>query len=356
MARLPFQNWKSPLGLDRFFLALSPLWVFFFVLMFAEAMDKKSTFEVFGVMFVDGLPRILFSGLTQGHILLVLYRAFLNPIVYQRYKWRSVIGTLGTFGLALASQQFFLILFLANIFWLQYHYMMQHFGVGRMLTAPDRLANKTYRRFDLLFVALAFFSPIFWAAPDLIFNPEGIQKSMVSLNLHGFISFLMLLLETVTDGMNKYSLIIKMFFGAYLTYVWSLVLRKRERPSKLLFYCGFLLTNWVAFVVLQPAIGMFVAILLHSLQYYYLVSKTEKSAFPRMGVVFTQIVIVLSGLVAGVAFFLTSTDRTIELSTHLFPRVVLGIPLALNSLHFWMDGYVWKRPTSSLPPNQILKT
>ncbi len=279
-----------------------------------------------------------FQALTQGHVFLIFHRTFFNREVFTRYRSRIILGTTLVFLGALLNWWIFLLIALLNVFWLQYHFMRQHFGVSRMLGKKEYFSNIWLRRADLFFISLTFFVPPFLSRPDFLFSPGGINKILIAIGCGAAISPLMTLFETLVSIAFLVQVPAIMFSTAYLYYLW-----RYEGREKALFSTSLFAVFWSSWVLLSPEWGIGASIATHSLQYYYLVSKNREN--PKSGMSMALfLAFVFFAFCFGTLHLLFAEPDQIEASLFFEGRWLMAFVASVNILHFWMDGFAWKQP------------
>ena len=329
------------------FLVISPILALLIIAAGAGEITREAGFDFLGVQ-LHRAPLVIFLiFLTQGHVFLIFQRSMANREVFNRFKMKILIGTATVMSLAIFSNFFFLLFTFVNIFWLQHHFMMQNFGVNRLLGKSELLQSRGRRWMDLVFVFVTFFAPVLNSAPQIMFDPQSISSILLKINGISYIHGVMVFLEFAIKTAIALETPILILSFAYIGYLF-----KNETRLKAVFALSLMLGSWLPWLYFDPQLAIGVYILLHSIQYYYLVAKTsdvgasKKNSFIFLGWV-------AAALLFGSLYPFFASKEEITMDSNFNVRALNGFLAAVNLLHFWMDGFVWKRISMPVVQEQV---
>ena len=132
------------------------------------------------------------------------------------------------------------------------------------------------------------------------------------------------------------------FWLCYLARIFLQYRTDRLQLKKFLFALFLLGSTLFSFYFLPASLAVMASVVIHSLQYYYLVSKDQIKNNPAKGVAFAIMIPVLIGLSFGFFFGYFDQDAFLQNRSPAM-RFLCGLGIALGLIHFWMDSFIWKR-------------
>ena len=272
--------------------------------------------------------------ITNGHLVAVFPRAYLNREVFAANRFRlTVIPALLLLAL-FASPTVFIVAGIVAFFWDVHHSAMQTFGLARIYDFRAGNDRNALRRTDLVLNWLLYVGPIFWGASFLVHAEQ----------LGNFVDTPLTVLATAPGYLEGSQTIIRDIALAVwgVTIAWAVVnyrraMAKGYRPPahKMALIVGTGSVTFLAWGYLPPLIAFATINIHHALQYYAIVWLQEGkriTAFTRLGTTAAFAAFVLFTAVLALGY-----DFATRMDSHLW----LVPFLACSLLHFWYDGFVW---------------
>jgi len=323
-------------------LAISPLLVFLLVIAVQGPLSNRSDYNLLGGIMRVSVVFLFYSFFTQGHVTAVYYRALGDREVRQKTIWKTILSTLFLLIVVPFTKVGFFSGALIFVFWVNYHYVRQHFGVLRILSPKRRLGSKIERYLDTFFCFTVYLIPIFAYLPLVNFDPVALATYMEEAGFRSLISPLMALIEFCVKTSQW---LFPLFLPVWLIYIGRLFwvsFQRREGLDHVCFAATFAFLIIAGSLWLGPENTMLCSVFLHSVQYYYIVgtdfSKTQNST--------RKLLYSAAPILSSLAFGFLFTAFPIQLyMQYLIPRfmVLAGFGIAANLVHFYIDGYVWRR-------------
>jgi hypothetical protein len=336
---------------DSFYFLLSPLLCLLFVISVMSSPFMTGEVEIFSHQFSRPLFFLL-SALTTGHVISVFYRSYLNRKVFEKHKKKILlVPPIAILGLAI-SFDFLVLAGVAMIFWQMYHYALQHFGLIKIYDSKVKNFSKFQRRLDIIACIGFVFLPIFVGTTKFMQAFDRflyLEKTIFSFA----IPFLLRIADFIEGNKTVWLYSYFSLAGIYFFVLAYGGMRKKNLSiPKLVLMLQIFFVFSFGFMFFQPFVGVIALDLLHSVQYYGLLSLSERSSTSRVfglsNVNYLQPVtlgaVVFLGLGFGIfsVFFDDVPASPPDMHWTLFPfAIVIGV----NCLHFWMDSFIWGRDT-----------
>lgn len=288
--------------------------------------------------------------ITQGHVASVVVRSHLNKKIFEQHRARLVIVPIVLLAAMNLSNAVFIGLAVFQGFWNNFHFARQHFGIARLLPGRAGPVSAFDRWADLILCLSIQFLPVMVRTPDF-FGMLSQDRPLTVAGLtalipvfHAIIAFM-----RATHGLTLLTLlaVVLGYFGYHG--VSALLGKPRMSGRKAVFMLSLTVLYVGGWLFIDPWLAIWGAILLHSVQYYGLLSVTERasvgSRFNLARPLATAAV--TAALVLGIGFgFGWVTLRGVNPALLLNPSDRAGVLLyafinAVNLLHFWFDGFIW---------------
>src|SRR4026208_1679048 len=279
----------------------------------------------------------------MGHHLPGMIRAYGDRALFERFKWRFILAPL--FLLAVCTAFFWWDLkgiLLVVFFWGVWHGLMQTYGFCRIYDAKTETFDALTRRLD-------FAMCVIWFATAVALSPYRLSDTLDTYYMCGgpFIPP-----SVVHHGQQLFllaAITVSVLFLLHFGRLW--VIGKRPNPVKVA-----LLVTSIAFwwycnnLVANILVGIALFEVFHDVQYLSLVwiynrNRVEKDSniggfmrfvFRRSGS--------LIGLYVGLVFAYGSLSYfNAHLGIDTVKRILTGVVTASTLLHFYYDGFIWKR-------------
>jgi hypothetical protein len=337
---------------DSIVFIFSPLICLLFVLSLAGTPWLTGEVALFGFLLAQ--PALFaFTVLNQGHVASVLVRSHLNRAVFRRHRTKILLAPALLLLAMNVWQPIFVGCLILMGFWNLYHYALQNFGIARFYDARVGIFSRQERAFDLLACLLITLLPIAIGSENflnLLNEPEKLEAARLAFLIPVFFAvgtyfseqrpFLELVFFSVSGAYFLY-------YGARAAYGRPVSWRKLLFMSQLMLLVGF---GWIHF---QWFVGFLGITLLHSVQYYGLLSISERKAVAeRLGNLKTSTALwVTPALVLAIGilfgYYSATIDpmpvKPVEASWHVFP---FSLVVMMNLVHFWFDGFIWGRESA----------
>ncbi|MBA3542948.1 MAG: tetratricopeptide repeat protein [Chthoniobacterales bacterium] len=278
----------------------------------------------------------------MGHHLPGMIRAYGDPALFERFKWRFIFAPIFLLTVCVAFTWWDLKgIVLVVFFWGVWHGMMQTYGFCRIYDAKMGSFAALTRRLDLATCAI-------WFAAAVLLSSSRMTDTLRAYYASGAPVIPPWFLHGLQQGVLFSAIAISILFLLNFSRMW--IQGKRPNPVKLAllgtsisfwWFCN----NWVTNIL--AGIALFEVF--HDVQYLSLVwiynrNRVEKDSsiggfmrfvFRRSGS--------LVGLYIGLVFAYGSLGYFAErIDIDTIKRVLIGIVAASGLLHFYYDGFIWK--------------
>ncbi len=217
------------------------------------------------------------TAVTMGHVVAVFYRSHFNEKVLQMHRAKILfVPPLFIFALAL-SFDFLMLAAVVMLFWQTYHYALQHFGLIRIYHSKVGNFSKLQLKLDILACITFVFFPIlagtskFMLAFDRFFY---LQNTVFSFFLPHMLAVAEFLDRNKSIWMYLHFLLAALYFGFT---IFLGVKNRKVSAQKIGFMAQLFAVFSLGFLFFQPIIGILALDLLHSIQYYGLLSLSERN-------------------------------------------------------------------------------
>ncbi len=278
----------------------------------------------------------------MGHHLPGMIRAYGDPVLFQRFKWRFILAPL--FLLAVCVAFFWWDLkgiLLVVFFWGVWHGLMQTYGFCRIYDAKTGTFDALTRRLD-------FAMCLIWFATAVALSPYRLSDTLDTFYMCGGLFIPPSVVQHGQQLILFAAIAVSILFVLHFVRLW--IIGKRPNPVKVA-----LLVTSIAFwwycnnLVANILVGIALFEVFHDVQYLSLVwiynrNRVEKDSniggfmrfvFRRSGS--------LIGLYVGLVFAYGSLSYVnSQLGIDTVKRILTGVVTASTLLHFYYDGFIWK--------------
>lgn len=307
-------------GWDLFFFLLSPLFA-----LGIGAGTLRASPEVVSV------KQSFIAVFVLAHVLAGCFRAYGDPAVFHRFRFRFTLIPLAALILMAASPVALALGVAAVAVWDVHHSSAQTFGLARIYDARHGNDPRQGRSLDLLLNYLLYAGPIL-AGATLLSHLDA---------FYGFVA----VGDTALTSVPAWARVLHpalgtavVLGGALLVTLYVLSFRRftaagyKVAPQKLLLYATTAMASTVSWGALPFLEAVFVMKLFHSLQYFGLVAWSEGR---RAG----SAPLLLARLAAPALLF--GSFGTAMRQAPEPNSVGLALLTTITLLHFWSDGFMW---------------
>src|SRR5947209_8273791 len=278
----------------------------------------------------------------MGHHLPGMIRAYGDPALFQRFKWRFICAPIllvvvcAAFSL-LDLKGSLLVTFVSPV----WHRMMQTYGFCRIYDAKVGSFAELTRRLDFALCGI-------WFATAVLLSPQRMTDTLESYYAAGGPLIPPNLLRAAQQGLLALALAVS---GVFLVnFIWMWMQGKRPSPVKLVLLVTSISFWWYCNnIVASVLVGIALFEVFHDVQYLSLVwiynrkrVESDRSIGGFMRFVFRR-----SGALVGVYVGLVLAYGGLSLSKSYvgidaIKRILTGVVTASALLHFYYDGFIWK--------------
>jgi len=295
-----------------------------------------------GVFSSREIAIFLLAFFTFGHHFPTFLRAYGDRELFERFKWRFLLGPPLLFGAALwfdANQLHGLLIFVA--LWDIWHVLMQHYGFMRIYDSKAGAVGATTSWLDWAlsiswYVALIAVSPHY--SHNLLARAYDTGLPLIPAEVVAF----------VRTGLLSVSALITLAYVGYHLNEW-----RAGRPvswRKLTLLSIFLGATWYLYVGLNDfLVGFTVWSAFHCIQYYGIVWVYSRNRVVKKGPVagFVKFLfrpsVVLVALYAGLILAYGGINYLAPAVPDAFlQRLLIAYIVTSNAMHYYFDGFIWK--------------
>src|SRR6266436_1389303 len=278
----------------------------------------------------------------MGHHLPGMIRAYGDPALFQRFRWRFIFAPIFLVVVCAAFSIWDLKgIVLVAFVWGVWHGMMQTYGFCRIYDAKVGSFAQLTRRLDFALCGI-------WFATAVLLSPQRMTDTLESYYAAGGPFIPPALLRAAQQGLLTVALAIS---GVFLVnFVWMWLQGKRPSPVKLVLLVTSISFWWYCNkIVASVLVGIALFEVFHDVQYLSLVwiynrkrVESDRSIGGFMRFVFRR-----SGALVGVYVGLVLAYGGLSLSKSYVgidavKRILTGVVTASALLHFYYDGFIWK--------------
>ena len=291
---------------------------------------------------------IFLTALIQGHLVLVLVRAYLNPKVRQAHWRRFIWAPIVLVGIQVLSPWMCVTLSVLAVYWDVYHSGLQTFGFGRIYDARAGNDPLQGRSLDKVFNLIMYVAPILAGANLIEHVTTWRQFGLVGAT--GLAGIPELVVQArpmlVRVGVSVTLL------GAII-YAAGLVRLRRQGYRmplpKALLYCNTSVVAVLAWGFLDPLYAFFAMNTFHAVQYYAVVWAMESKGLMkrlawqgrRNARALLLFLVVGATLAYGYVLPFVAELSGADPSARNLGYWSLVIMNAVSIMHFWFDGFIW---------------
>src|SRR3989440_980556 len=278
----------------------------------------------------------------MGHHLPGMIRAYGDPALFQRFKWRFIFAPIF---LVVVCTIFFLWdlkgIVLIVFIWGVWHGMMQTYGFCRIYDAKVGSFAELTRRLDFALCGIWFATAVLLSSQRMTDTFETYYAAGGPFIPPGF-------LRAAQQGLLAFALLVSAVFLANFIRMWTS--GKRPSPVKLVLLITSISFWWYCNnIVASVLVGVALFEVFHDVQYLSLVwiynrkrVETDSSIGGFMRFVFRR-----SGSLVGVYVGLIFAYGALgyfksSIGIDTVKRMLTGVVTASALLHFYYDGFIWK--------------
>jgi hypothetical protein len=291
---------------------------------------------------------IFLVAVIQGHLLLVLVRANLNPKVRGQFPRRFLLAPLFLMGIQILSPWACIGLSVLAVYWDVYHSSLQTFGFGRIYDGRAGNDPLQGRRMDMVFNIVVYIAPILAGANLIEHVTTWEQFSLVGATaLAGapeWVASVRPMLVQIGIGVTLVGVV------GYGLGLWRMRQQGYRMPwPKAVLYANTGVVSVLAWGLMDPIYAFFVMNLFHAVQYYAIVWAMEsKGLSQRLG--FHEraqgkglLLFLVVGFTLAYGYllpFITSSVGS-DPNSYNLGFWALAVMNTVSILHFWYDGFIW---------------
>jgi hypothetical protein len=328
---------------DWFWIILSPLWAISLGLLMSQGLFQ-TTASFFDT--TESAAFFFYMAITQGHLLITVFRTHANQAVLQRFFWRFTLIPMFVWFGAVSSHWLFVGLFVLMTFWDVYHSALQVFGLGRIYDRKAGNDPNSGRLADYMLCLLMYAGPIL-SGSLLIDHLTPFKEfgNVDDLEVMGTVIVGQMFTSIPETVVAEQPLLRMILFGiaavTVIVYGVSLVRLTRtgyKMPlTKAVFFLGTAVTCVFAWGFNSFGMGFLIANLFHAIQYFALVWVMEQKSIAD--------VFGAGQSLHRVGFRLgcyLAIPLTLGFLSVCFDSVIARATLITCALmHFWWDGFIW---------------
>jgi hypothetical protein len=308
------------------------------------------------VLFLDTTQTTAFffyMALTQGHLLITVFRTHANPALFNKFYWRFTLVPLLVYAAAISNHWMFASLFVVSVFWDVYHSSLQVFGFARIYDRKAGNDPQKGRRLDYLLCLMIYAGPVLGGLLLLEHLAAfGELASLSELEIFGLLISAQAL-ASAPDLTTPYLESIRILVigcAAVILIIYFISLQRLSREGyrlplpKLAMFISTAIACVFAWGFNSFAMGFLIANIFHAVQYFAFDRVIERESLGRVpplspipqGALYVLIPFVLGLLV---------------ISFDSMEARALVIVCAL--MHFWWDGFIWSVRTDDGIPVRV---
>lgn len=275
---------------------------------------------------------------TMAHLVIVVVRSYLNPVVFNRFKKRLILGPFILFVGMMLSSWILIFVFVVAVWWDVYHSSLQTFGIGRIYDSRAGNDSDQGRRLDWGINLLFYVGPVVSGLSFLEHLVHFQKFDQVGTPLFAKIpAFAMTYQKYVTWGMILFGSIFVLY------YLWQY--RKLQKngyqisSQKIQLFAATGVCSIYTWGFNPFGQAFFIMNFFHALQYFALIWWSEgknMTALCRLnhvkwGGYATWMIFGVVAITYGVWAKLWGESN----------HMAFSILLTVSIMHFWFDGFIW---------------
>lgn len=324
---------------DLFFFIGTPLWSLLLVVLLQNFPEN-----IVVVLFLN----ILFHGIGNST---TFFRAYLNSDIRKKYFFRLCIVPLILFSLTYISLEFFILLFVLEMFWDYHHTALQTWGLGQLYDAKNKI--KSNRNFDRIFsYSIHIVMPLIFLSllPQMKQNLLFLQTTNLGFLITAFDS-LVVFIHSIKNYIVVYLLAL---IVSYLFINMKNFLKSPKYALYLSTLLFFVLASSVShFIIFIIALDIFHAIQTIGITWWSereKIAKKYKFSFKQVLSFFIFFILCIGLIEYGVdissennMYFNIQNNKSLDWNYYLSGWVGFFLRLRLinNIMHYWADSFIW---------------